>query len=64
MDGSLARVERRLDATLEEIKSLIQGMTLQNNELRSQIASQEARVARGSILGNPRATQGGLLYHS
>ena len=46
MDGSLARVERRLDAALEEIKSLIQGMTLQNNELRSQFANHEAEVTK------------------
>ena len=51
VDGSLARVKGRLDATLEEIKSLIQGMTLQNNELKSQFANHEAK---GSILGNPR----------
>ena len=56
VEGSLARVEGRLDAVIEEIKSMLQG--LQNNESRSQIANQETGAARGSILGNPRGVQG------
>ena len=37
VENSLARVDGRVDATLEEIKSLINGMTLQNNDLKNQI---------------------------
>ena len=37
VENSLARVKGRVNAALEEIKSLINGMTLQNNDLRKQI---------------------------
>ena len=37
VENSLARVEGKVDAVLEEIKSLINGMTIQNNDLRKQI---------------------------
>ena len=37
VENSLARVKGRVDAVLEEIKSLINGMTLQNNDLKNQI---------------------------
>ena len=37
VENSLARVKGRVDAALEEIKSLINGMTLQNNDLKNQI---------------------------
>ena len=58
VENSIARVEGRLDAALEEIKALINGMALQKNDLRTQFANQEAGVTQGSILGNPRGYQG------
>ena len=44
---------------MEEIKALINGMTLENNDLRTQYANQEA--ARGSILGNLRGPKVSIL---
>ena len=43
----------RVDAVLEEIKAMINGMTFQQNDLRTQLNNHEARLSRGSILGNP-----------
>ena len=58
-EKDLARVEARLDTTLEDIKSLIHGIIVQHNELRSQMTSQEGgRANRRSILGNPMVIQG------
>ena len=55
VEGSIARVEGRLDAAVEEHKALIQGLTLQNNDLRSH--GPEVGDNRGSILGHPRGQQ-------
>ena len=52
-ERDMARVERRIDAALEEIKTLIKGMALQNNVIMRLITNQEGGVNRGSILGNP-----------
>ena len=49
----MARVEWRIDADLEEIKTLIKGMALQNNEIMMLITNQEGGFNRGSIFGNP-----------
>ena len=37
-ERDLARIKGKLEAALEEIKSLIHGMSLQNNEIMSQLA--------------------------
>ena len=42
----------RVDAVLEEIKAMINGMTFQQNEIRTQLNNHEVRLSRGSILGN------------
>ena len=46
-------MEVRLDSALAEIKALIIGMTIQHNDLRSQMGSRENGNQSGSILGNP-----------
>ena len=46
-----ARVERKIDDTLEEIKTLLKGMALQNNEIMMQIINKKGGVNRGCILG-------------
>ena len=43
----------RVDVVLEDIKAMIGGMTIQYNDIRSQINNLEGRTSRGSILGNP-----------
>ena len=48
----------RLDTTVEEIKVMISGMTLQFNEVRSQMNHPEGGVNRTSILGNPGDNSG------
>ena len=58
IEGNLAKVEGRVDAAFEEIKTLINGMTMQNNELRSQMSNPEERTNRVSVLGNPLGVQG------
>ena len=57
-EQDLVRVEGRLDATLEEIKALINDTTLKKNEIQNQIAKQDGGVQRGSILGRPLGVQG------
>ena len=47
----LARMERKLDIALEEIKSLINGVTLQYNQIRSQLTNQKEGTHKESILG-------------
>ena len=47
----MARVEGRVDAVMEEIKALINNMTLQFNDLSTQVATIENSHNRGSILG-------------
>ena len=49
----MARVERKIDDAFEEIKTLIKGMVLQNNEIMRQIINKKGGVNKGSILGNP-----------
>ena len=46
-------MEGKLDVVLEEIKALLHGMTIQNNEIMRQMIKQEGGVNRGFILGNP-----------
>ena len=43
-EQDLVRVEGRLDATLEEIKALINDTTLKKNEIQNQIAKQDGGV--------------------
>ena len=45
----------RVDATLEEIKAMINGMTIQYNDIRNQMNEREGEMNRGSILGHPGA---------
>ena len=55
----LAKMERKLDATLEEIKFMIKGVILQNNDIIKQLNNQEKntqRIDSGQIDGNPRFT--------
>ena len=40
-ERNLARIEGKLEVALEEIKSLIHGMSLQNNEIMSPLARVE-----------------------
>ena len=42
-ERDLARIEGKLEVVLEEMKSLIHGMTLQNNEIISQLAMAEIK---------------------
>ena len=53
MEATLAGVDERLGAALGEIKSLINRMTMQQNELRSHMAYRDHGVNGGSILGQP-----------
>ena len=48
-ENDLAKVEGRVNAALEEIKTLINGMTLQHNEIRNQMNNQEGRSNRGQF---------------
>ena len=45
-ERNLARIEGKLEVALEEIKSLIHGMSLQNNEIMSQLARVEIKKLR------------------
>ena len=45
-------MEGKLDAVLEEIKALIHGMAIQNNEMMRLMTNKKGDVNRGSILGN------------
>ena len=49
----MARVEGKLDVVLEEIKALICGIAIQNNEMMRLMINKKGGVNRGSILGNP-----------
>ena len=51
--GKMERVERKLDVVLEEIKALLCGMAIQNNEIMRLMTNKKGGVNRGSILGNP-----------
>ena len=48
----MARVEGKFDAVLEEIKALLRGMAIQNNEIMRQLTKQESGINKGFILGN------------
>ena len=54
----IARVKERIEGALEEIRLMINGMTLQNNDLRNQGGSREGDIHRGSILGQPTGVTG------
>ena len=41
LDTVMVRVEERLDTTLTKIKALINGITLQYNEVRNQMNSRD-----------------------
>ena len=49
----MARVEGRIDTVLKEIKSLIQAMTFQNNEIMRKMTKQEGGVNKGFFISNP-----------
>ena len=51
--GKMARVEGKLDVVLEEIKALLCGTAIQNNEMMRLMINKKGGVNRGSILGNP-----------
>ena len=48
----------RMDAALEDIKVMINGLTLQYNDLRGQRSNQGEGTQRESILGEPRGISG------
>ena len=48
----MTKVEGKLDAVLEEIKALIHGMAIQNNEMMMLMTNKKGGVNKGSILGN------------
>ena len=50
--GKMAKVEGKLDAILEEIKALLHGMAIQNNESMRQMTKQKGGVNKGFIVGN------------
>ena len=52
VDQRRERDSTRINATLEEIKVMINGLTMQHNEMRGQTSTQEG--GKGSILGNLR----------
>ena len=60
-DKDLSRMESRLDLALSKIKALINGMTIQHNELRSQLSSRDNENQLGLILGNPTIIRGEVL---
>ena len=49
----MARVERKIDDALKEIKTMIKRMARQNNEIMKLITNQKGGVNSRSILGNP-----------
>ena len=51
--GKMARVEGKLDVVLKEIKALLCGIAIQNNEMMRLMINKKGGVNRGSILGNP-----------
>ena len=57
-DKELSRVEGKVDAAMEEIKTMMSGMTIQYNDIRSQLSQLEGGLGRGSILGNPTGVVG------
>ena len=57
-DREFIRVEGKVDAVIEEIKIMMSGMTIQYNDIRSQLSQLEGGLGRGSILGNPAGVIG------
>ena len=53
LDSTLSRVEERFDAALAELRAMMNGITHQQNELRSQASNRDHGANTGSILGNP-----------
>ena len=51
-EKDLSKVEDRLDSALVEIKALNNGITIQLNEIQSQIANRDNGSSLSSILGN------------
>ena len=51
-------MEGRLDSTLVKIKSLLNRITIQHNEIHSQMANKDSGGYTGLILGNPMAVNG------
>ena len=59
VDQKRERDSARTDAALEELKAMVQSLTVQSNERRGQVNVQEGGGnGRGSILGNPSSTVG------
>ena len=59
VDQKREKDSARIDAALEELKVMIHGLTVQNNDRRQQVNSQEGGGAvRGSILGVPGSVNG------
>ena len=54
----LSKVEDWLDSALVEIKALNNGITIQLNEIQSQIANRDNGSSLSSILGNLMETGG------
>ena len=60
-DKELSRVEGKVDAAMEEIKTMMSGMTIQYNDIRSQLSQLEGGLGEGSILGNPTRVVGEVM---
>ena len=58
LDSTLSRVEERFDAALAELRAMMNGITHQQNELRSQASNRDHGANTGSILGNPAIAGG------
>ena len=56
----MSKVEGRLDTAVAEIKALINGITFQCNELRTQMNNRDNANHGGSILGNPGVANGDM----
>ena len=60
LEKDMSKVEGRLDAAVTEIKALINGITFQCNELRTQMNNRDNGSHVGSILQNPMVTNGDM----
>ena len=62
VDQKRERDSARTDAVLEELKAMVQALTVQNNDRRGQVNVQEGGGnGRGSILGNPNSMVGEVV---
>ena len=52
LDSALSTIEERFDSALAELKAMMNGITLQQNEIWSQTTIRDHGVNSGSILGN------------